>query len=97
MNEAAELAALGFAMTAVLVASFQVLTWVTRHQALVEAEQIARALTSGKARLHGRELEDKLLRYRLCRGRASIGAPAALMDAAADLVWEYRFAGLKRR
>jgi hypothetical protein len=44
MNEAAELAALGFAMTAVLVVSFQVLTWVTRHQVLAEAEQIARAV-----------------------------------------------------
>jgi hypothetical protein len=97
MNEAADLMALGFAITAVLVASMHVLTWVTLHQTLVAAEQIARALSSGKARLQSRELESKLLRYRLCKVRASFGAPAELMDAAADLVWEYRFSELKRR
>jgi hypothetical protein len=98
MNGTIELAAAGLAVAVALVVSFHVLMWFTRQQTLAEAEQIARSLPNDGARLQrSRELSDKLLRYRLSKVRASFGAPTALIEAAADLVGEYRISGLERR
>jgi hypothetical protein len=98
MNETIGLAAWGFGIAVALVAGFHVLTWLTRQKTLAEAGQIARSLSNDLARLQrSPELKDKLLRYRLSKVRASFGAPTALIEAAADLVGEYRISGFERQ
>lgn len=97
MNEAIELAATGFAVAAALGASVPALRWIGRQRTLRAAELIARSFSTGQARVQmTSELRRSLERYRLSRVRAKLGAPSAVVDAAAALVKEYRLAGLDR-
>lgn len=98
MNETIEMVAMGLAITAALGASFPALRWIVRQRTLRTAEQIARSLSKGDARLQvSRELRNKLERYKLSKVRANLGASSALGEAAADLVREYRISRLEHR